>query len=162
MAYNVFFSHTAADHQWVQWLGANAGSIGIAVYFYENDPQPGLYISDKVKARIAECDALVVLLTVNSQYSPYVQQEIGVAEGQRKLVIPIVQPGVDERAMAMLAGREYIPFDFQNPQTALHAFLSWLNHLKTSKEHTHTNLALFGLAGLLFAALGQDNGDESD
>ena len=93
-----------ADRPWVEWLGVNAGSVGIVAYLYENDPRPGLYVSAKVKAQIAESDALVVLLTVNSQYSAYVQQEIGVAEGLGKLVIPLVQPGVDQRALAMLAG----------------------------------------------------------
>jgi hypothetical protein len=117
-----------------------------------------VYISEKVKAQIGACDALVVLLTVNSQYSAYVQQEIGVAEGIRKLVIPIVQPGVNEKALAMLAGKEYIPFDHLSPQTALLTFLNWLNHLSThkSKEETSRNLALFGLAGLLLMAFNQD------
>jgi TIR domain len=162
MAYRIFLSHSAADHPWVDWLGANAGSMGIVTYLYENDPQPGLYVSDKVKAQIAECDALVVLLTVSSQYSPYVQQEIGVAEGRGKLVIPMVQPGVDQRALAMLAGREYIPFDLLNPQAARQTFLDWLNCLSAQKsqEETNRNLALFGLAGLLLVALSQDNGNK--
>jgi hypothetical protein len=162
MAYRIFISHSVADHPWVEWLGAHAGTIGIAAYLYENDPQPGLYISDKVKGHIAECDALVVLLTVNSQYSPYVQQEIGVAEGLGKLVIPIVQPGVDQRSLAMLAGREFISFDRQNPQTALQIFLGWLNSLSAQKsqEEANRNLALFGLAGLLLVALSRDSGKE--
>lgn len=162
MAYRIFFSHSAADHQWVEWLGANAGSIGIVAYLYGNDPQPGLYISDKVKAQIADSDALVVLLTLNSQYSPYVQQEIGVAEGRAKLVIPLVQPGVDQRSLAMLAGREYICFDFLKPQTALQTFLNWLNCLSAQKSQmeANRNVALFALAGLLLVALSQDNGNK--
>jgi hypothetical protein len=158
MAYRIFFSHSEADRPWVAWLAGQAGAIGIKAYLYENDPQPGVYISEKVKAQIGACDALVVLLTVNSQYSAYVQQEIGVAEGIRKLVIPIVQPGVNEKALAMLAGKEYIPFDHLSPQTALLTFLNWLNHLSThkSKEETSRNLALFGLAGLLLMAFNQD------
>jgi hypothetical protein len=104
---------------------------------------------------------LVVLLTLHSQYSPYVQQEIGVAEGKGKLVIPMVQPGVDPRALAMLEGRQYIPFDFLKPQAALQIFLDWLNRLSTQKSQVEAgrNLALFGLAALLLTALSDERGN---
>jgi hypothetical protein len=160
MAYRIFLSHSAADRPWVRWLGDNAGNIGIEAYLYENDPQPGFYISEKVKGTIAICDALVVLLTANSQYSPYVQQEIGVAEGTGKLVIPLVQPGVDARALAMLTGKEYIPFDFTRPYDTLQAFLDSLARLSAIKcqEETNRNMALFALGSLIVLALAHDSG----
>jgi hypothetical protein len=62
----------------------------------------------------------------------------------------------------MLAGREFISFDRQNPQTALQIFLGWLNSLSAQKsqEEANRNLALFGLAGLLLVALSRDSGKE--
>src|SRR5262245_50402530 len=105
-------SHSGTDAPWVEWLANHAHNIGIEHYMYKHDQQPGRYISDKVQSAIATSDAVVVFLTANSQYSANVQQEIGFAEGRSKLIIPLVQPGIDSRALAMLAGKEYIPFNF--------------------------------------------------
>jgi hypothetical protein len=48
-----------------------------------------------------------------------VQQESGFAEGVNKPVIPFVESGTDPRALAMLAGKEFIPFDPNNPYQSL-------------------------------------------
>jgi hypothetical protein len=145
MAYTVFLSHSSTDAAWVKWIANEAGNIGIKVYIYEHDPQPGHRIAEKIKLRIQQCDALVVLLTANSQFSPYVQQEIGFAEASRKLVIPLVQPKVDRKALAMLEGKEVIHFDFNNPKQGLAALLQYLLRLKEKKEGVQAVLALVGL-----------------
>jgi hypothetical protein len=158
--YRVFMSHAGPDRTWVQWLAAHAGQIGIDVYLFEHDPQPGNYISDKVQHQINLCDVVVVLLTTNSAQSAYVHQEIGFAEAHHKLIIPLVQPGIDNRHLAMLAGREYIPFDFQDPRAGLESFLGSLYRLKVFKQAmaeqqqtANRNLALLGLGGLFLLAL---------
>jgi hypothetical protein len=58
----------------------------------------------------------VVLLTHNTPNSAYVHQEIGRALTPKKLVIPLVQPGIGTAQLAMLASLE---FDFEEPQPAL-------------------------------------------
>jgi len=148
MAYKIFISHSGADRQWVEQIDVIAKNSGIDAYFYEHDPQPGKYIAEKVKQAIRDSDSLVVLLTHNSQFSPYVQQEIGFAEAIRKLIIPLVQPGIPERSLAMLEGREYIPFGFYNPQGALLKLLSYLQQqlrLKKAKVNEQTILIILGL-----------------
>ncbi len=148
MAYKIFISHSGADRQWVEQIDAIAKNSGIDTYLYEHDPQPGKSVAEKVKQAIRDADALVVLLTYNSQFSPYVQQEIGFAEAIRKLIIPLVQPGIQERSLAMLDGREYIPFDFYNPQGALLKLLSYLQQqlrLKKAKVNEQTILIILGL-----------------
>ena len=70
-----------------------------------------------------------------------------------------MQPEVDQRHLAMLIGREYIPFDFKDPHAGLRSFLSHLSRLDAFKRATqmqqqaNRNLALFGLGGLLLLAL---------
>ena len=144
MAYSVFLSHSEADADWVQWIAAKAKPLGINVYLHEHDPQPGTPVANKVKRAIAKSDALVVLLTHNSQNSSYVQQEIGYAEGRGKRVIPLVQPGVDQRSLAMLEGREYIPFDFRDLQKSFNTLLTYLQKLKQAKENELAVLMGFG------------------
>jgi len=144
MAYKIFLSHNKADVQWVKWISQHAQAVGIDVYLYEHDPQPGRLIADKVKRAIQDSNALVVLLTANSQFSAYVQQEIGFAEASRKLIIPLVQPGVQAASLAMLEGREYLLFDFKNPQQAFSTLLSRLQGLKFSKERQESVLLVVG------------------
>lgn len=151
MSYHVFLSHSSTDAPWVKWIALNAKNIGIEAYLYEHDPHPGTLIADKVKQAIRNSDALIVLLTHNSQFSPYVQQEIGFAEANRKRIIPLVQPGIETRCLAMLEGREYIAFNFHNPQGALSTLLDYLQRLKKGKENEQ--VALMGLGAIILLAL---------
>lgn len=151
MAYNVFLSHSERDQQWVQWIADNARSIDINVYMYEHDIQPGTSIALKVQSAIENCQALVVLLTPHSEYSPYVQQEIGFAQAKNKPIIPLVQPGVSPRCMAMLQGVEYISFNPGNPELALSHLLNYLGKLKDARETDQA--ILMGLGTLFFLAL---------
>lgn len=151
MAYNVFLSHCEADKHWVQWIAQNAQNIGINVYMYEHDVQPGMPIADKVQSEIENSQAIVVLLTLSSEYSPYVQQEIGFASAKEKLVIPLVQAGVSKRCLAMLEGLEYIPFDPASPEGALSQLLNYLVRLKEARERDQA--ILMGLGTLFILAL---------
>lgn len=151
MPYKIFLSHSSADRNWVNWIADNAKNIGTDVYLYEYYPRPGTLISEKIKQAIRDSDALVVLLTYNSQFSPYVQQEIVFAEGEGKLVIPLVQPGIPRQSLAMLEGREYISFDFNNPERALSELLNYLHQLKTAKENEQA--VLMGIGALILLAL---------
>ena len=148
--YSVFFSHSSIDKEWIFWIADNAEAIGIEVYLYEHDPQPGKVIAEKIKNAIRDSDALLVLLSKNSQYTPYVHQEIGVAADNELLIIPLVEPGVDLRCLAMLEGHEYIEFDFKNPEEALLILLPHLKNLKQAKENTQ--MAILGLGALVALA----------
>lgn len=152
MSYKVFFSHSASDGAWAKWIAGQAQLVGIEVYLYEHDPQPGFPIAAKVQQQIRNSDALVVLLTPSGQAAPYVQQEIGYAEAAGRLIIPIVWPGVEQRSLAMLQGREYIAFDPKNPATSLPILLNALQKQKAKKEAGQAILALAAL--LFFGAVG--------
>ncbi|MGH9426947.1 MAG: toll/interleukin-1 receptor domain-containing protein [Terriglobia bacterium] len=152
MAYRVFLSHSSTDARWVKWIAANAQQVGIEVYLYEHDPQPGRLLADKVQAAIQSSDALVVLLTGNSQFSAYVQQEIGAAKALNKPVIPLVQPGINQATLAMLQGVEYIPFDFRNPQAALTTLLQHLQTARLAKERGQA-IAVLLIGAIITGAL---------
>ncbi|MGO9641881.1 MAG: toll/interleukin-1 receptor domain-containing protein [Candidatus Acidiferrales bacterium] len=152
MSYRVFLSHSSTDAGWVKWIAANAERFGIEVYLYEHDPQPGRLVADKIQAQIQTCDALVVLLTGDSQSSSYVQQEIGAAKALKKPVIPLVQPGVNQASLAMLQGVEYINFDFHNPQAALTTLLQHLQTAKLAKERAQA-AGLLVVGAIVIAAL---------
>ena len=151
MAYKIFLSHSTADKKWVSWIAENAEAIGIDVYMYEHDIQPGTTIADKVQTAIGDSQALVVLLTPNSQYSPYVQQEIGFARAKEKPVIPLVQTGVSQSSLAMLEGTEHIKFNIANPQEALSHLLEYLS--KSKKVRERDQAILVGLGALFLVGI---------
>lgn len=150
MSYKIFLSHSASDGAWAKWIAVQAQGVGITVYLYEHDPQPGVSIAAKVQQQITGSDALVVLLTRSGHASPYVQQEIGYAEAAHLLIIPLVWPGVEERSLAMLQGREYILFDPNNPAACLPSLLNALQGQKAKKE---AGQALLALVALVLSAL---------
>jgi TIR domain len=148
MPYKIFFSHSGHDGRWAIWLADAAKQSGLEVYVFEHDSQPGKQLSDKIKVAIQQSDALIVLLSRAGQASAYVQQEIGFAEAHRKLIIPLVWPGVSKPALAMLEGREYVQFDPQNPK--LEPLIIYLQQLKAQKEAREKVL---GVGALIVAAV---------
>jgi TIR domain len=107
------------DHAVVEMMRRHIESLGVDLYLAEHDPQPGTPLADKVIKQIHGCDAMVVLLTKAGAVAPFVQQEIGVARGAGKLIVPIVQKGIDPNMLAMLVGVERIEVDFGSPAEAL-------------------------------------------
>jgi hypothetical protein len=90
-----FLSHSMLDASEVEKLRETIAGLGVSVYLAENDPQPGVNLAAKVLAEIKASDAVVVLLAEGGASSPWVQQEIGAAMAAGKLIVPIVQAGID-------------------------------------------------------------------
>jgi len=145
MSYSIFLSHSSSDARWVKLIKDNAQQVGLDVYLYEHDPQPGRLVAEKVQDAIKACDALVVLLTENSEVSSYVHQEVVYASALKKVVVPLVQPGIGQDKLAMLQGVEYIQFDFQNPQPGLATLLDYLQTAKLGKDESQALLAVGAL-----------------
>jgi hypothetical protein len=145
MPYRVFLSHSGTDAPWVKYIAGRARAVGVEAYLYEHDPQPGHSIAEKVKQAIARSDAVVVLLTRSAHRSAYVQQEIGFAEAKGKLVVPLVEPGVDDEGLAMFEGREYISFDLRDSGPGMASLLDYLARLKAQKEEGQAVLVVVGL-----------------
>lgn len=152
MRYKVFFSHSVRDNDWVQWITRNVTGPDMKVWLSEYDVQPGQYITSKVERNISDCDCFVVLLTVNSQQSAFVQNEIGFAQAHKKPIVPLAESGIDQTKLGMLTGREYIAFDKRLPYEALREVTNFLYNDKSIKERD-SNIVIGGFLGLLFAAL---------
>jgi len=84
---------------------------GFLPYVATQVVQPGQHISRKIEDAIRSSDAFVVILTVNSVTSPWVQQEIGYAKGKLP-IIPLKAQGV--KPPALLEGCDCINMDDQN------------------------------------------------
>jgi hypothetical protein len=132
--YRIFLSHSSKDKNFVNLITVMSKLIDIDVYRYDHDIQPGVNIAEKLKQAIKKSDAMIVLLSEESQFSPYVHQEIGMAEISNKPIIPLVQIGLGHDCLAMLQGREHIPFDFNNPIDSLSKLDKHLRILVNKKQ----------------------------
>ena len=114
-----FVSHSSRDGAAAEALSRQIEAVGVKAWLYEYDGRPGEYLPAKIINEIHNSAAMVVLLTKNGTESYAVHQEIGVAIGKNKLVIPLVETGVSPSALVLLQGLEYIEFDPANPAQAL-------------------------------------------
>lgn len=149
---NIFCSHSSKDASWIAPLKNVVESVGHSMYLFEDDQQSGEYVSQKLQRAIEKADVMLVFLTPNSEHSNYVHQEIGYAMRDRKPIIPLVEVGVSSQVLAMLEGREYIPFDrSSNPDTpSPEVYSALLGRLhKYSVDKTTEGV----LTAILFAAV---------
>lgn len=160
MPYKVFLSHATADghiaraiHQFCDQIG------GVDVYLCELDPQPGRLLADKIKQRMIESDAVIFLLTPHAVNSVYVNQEIGLAQGLNKPVVPLMQKGTNTAQLGTLEGIEWIYFDPEDQQAGfadVAAFLQRLSeaqHKRDAEKQRATALANADAQTGLFIAL---------
>lgn len=111
MAIRIFVSHRSSDLPKLAEIRDLASASGVELYFAEHDIRPGVPLVEKVAGELERCNALLVPLTATSTASVYVQQEIGLAVGRGKPVIPLVVKEVENSSKALLEGREYILLD---------------------------------------------------
>lgn len=107
MAYNIFISYSTKDSEIARRFQACFQNIrGVSVFLSETNLIVG-QVSAAILQQIRNCDIFIVLYSKNSRDSAYVQQEIGAAKSQSKIIIPVV---LDEEARpdAMLAGVNYL------------------------------------------------------
>jgi TIR domain len=115
----VFLSHSTHDLVWAERLKASIEGMGVPVYLAEQDVRPGMNLAEKVTQAIDASEVVVVLISDNSVSASYVNHEIGCALKAKKVIIPLVQPGIESDKLGMLQGVEYIPFDFAHPHEGL-------------------------------------------
>ncbi|HEX9896678.1 MAG TPA: toll/interleukin-1 receptor domain-containing protein [Dehalococcoidales bacterium] len=156
MAFSVFISHSVSDlnvvYQFKYWLEVN----GIGVYVADNQPQLGVQLPVKVSNGINQSDCVIAILTQNGDRSAWVNQEIGYAKATGKLVIPVVEQGVNPKGF--VAGVEYVTFQPFDPAKAINNVINYVSRLKATKEQQQQLQAgLFVLFGIIaLAALSQN------
>jgi hypothetical protein len=133
----LFISHSSRDREWVELVRKRIEASGFAAYLAEFDLAGiGHELSPKIQDAITASAAVVVVLTENAAGSAIVREEIGFALGQGKLVVPLVTPAVAQSpaALGMLNGREYIPFDIEDPQEGMIKLTDWVNLFARQKQ----------------------------
>jgi len=90
MAYKVFISYSTNDFPIVEHVRRVLTNPAVEVFIAEYSVSPGSKLADTIVTAIKNCDLFVLLWSRNSISSEYVPQEIGVARGHNKYMLPIV------------------------------------------------------------------------
>ncbi|MGH7582209.1 MAG: toll/interleukin-1 receptor domain-containing protein [Gemmatimonadales bacterium] len=90
MAFSVFISYSTKDLVHAAALQSWVASAGAQTYLAEYSLAPGRPIAAEILTAIKASDLFLLLWSANARDSEWVPQEIGVARGAEKAIIPIV------------------------------------------------------------------------
>lgn len=149
MGYKVFLSHSMgeADRDIVAQLAGVIQGHGVECYIASRDYQFGQRLPEKIEANLRVSDSLVVLLTKGGTHRDWVNQEIGLAQGLKKLIIPVVEIGVEPGGF--LVGIEYLELDRSNSANGLQQLGAYLAGLRQRKETSDLMVAAAVVAALV-------------
>jgi len=90
MSFSVFISYSTRDLAHASALQASIASAGAQPYLAEYSLVPGQPLSQEILAAIRGCDLFLLLWSDHARESEWVPQEIGVARGGDKPILPVV------------------------------------------------------------------------
>lgn len=149
MAYSVFVSYSTRDlatatalRDWIVYAGAEA-------FLAEYSTTPGQPLSERILQAIKGCDLFLLLWSSSARGSDWVPQEIGVAKGASKPIMPVVlHHGLD--LTGFVKDLKYLPL-YKDPNAAAQWLSSHVAALKKDKEVK--GLLALGVAGAILFAL---------
>ncbi len=145
--YNIFISYSTLDIEIAKRIVTYLSQIqGVSVFLSDSNLIVGT-LSNVLIEKIKHCDLFLVLYSKNSYSSNYVQQEIGVAKGNNKLIIPILLDD-EARPSAMLQGTSYLSIYDENK--AKEQMPRLYNYIVQESQKKANGQALFAL-GAIFA-----------
>ena len=143
----IFISYSTLDIEISKRIATYLLQIrDVSVFLSESNLIVGT-LSDVLVDKIKHCDLFIVLYSKNSHGSNYVQQEIGVAKGTNKPIIPILLDA-EAKPEAMLQGTSYLTIYDENK--AKEQMPRLYNYIIQESQKKASGQALLAL-GALFA-----------
>jgi hypothetical protein len=138
--FKVFISHSNSkdDNSLINACREALVTCGLTGYFAEADNKAGRILWDKIFLEISHCDAFLVLWTKSASKSGDVREEIGMALGCEKTIIPVVQNNVNVYGSLKSRGVEWIPYQPDDEITALSEALAIIMDYARIKEERKT------------------------
>jgi hypothetical protein len=95
MAYSVFISYSTQDLATAEALRTWITAAGADSFLAKYSLEPGQPLAAELMAAIQRCDLFLLLWSQNAKSSEWVPQEIGVARGAGRTIVPVVlHPGL--------------------------------------------------------------------
>ncbi len=148
MAYSVFISYSTRDlatattlQQWIEYAGATA-------FLAQYSAVPGTPLSEEIIRAIKGCDLFLLLWSGNARASEWVPQEIGMAKGTLKPIMPVVlHDGLE--LPGFIKDLKYLDL-YKDPQAAV----EWLHShvVGLIKKRDSDRLVVLGVVGAIAMA----------
>jgi len=160
--FSVFVSYSTKDIETIKPILQQMQSIqGLTIFFADRSLNPGDLISQRIIQSIKVADVFIVFYSESALQSSYVQQEIGVARGQEKIIIPILLDQTKPSGM-IATNVHYLDIHEADKEDhekqKLFQFLSQSIQYKTQKQFLNA-LLLLGI-GFSIVAGSQSNIDD--
>ncbi len=95
MAFNVFVSYSSRDLHIADLIRKSLSGIEAAVFIAEHSVRAGESLPARILDAIRRSDIFILLWSINSKESGWVNQEIGAARASGKPILPIMlEPGL--------------------------------------------------------------------
>lgn len=149
MSYSVFVSYSTKDLETVNALSSWVRHAGAEAYVAEYSAQPGQVLAESIIGAIKRSDLFLLLWSSNANGSEWVPQEIGVAKGLGKPIMPVVL----HRPLQLpgfIKDLKFLPL-YEDPQ----AGAEWLySHvLKEQSRKNASAIVTVGVVGAILLAL---------
>jgi len=148
MAYDVFISYSSKNLPTVDWLRRTLTQPSVTeVFAAEYSVLPSQKLNDEIVAAIRKCDLFVLLWTHDARASDYVPQEIGIAIGRGKTILPVVMEE-NVPVPAFIANLKYLPAH-RNPTESL----NWLTQFVQENSKKLQNAKGLGVLAVIVAGI---------
>jgi hypothetical protein len=146
MGFKVFISYSTRDLTRATQVKQLLQGAGAQAFLAEYDISAGEELTKKIVTAIKACDLFVLLWSHHARNSEWVPQEIGVAKGHNKIIMPIVlHEGVE--VPGFLRGIKYLPL-YSDPRKVL----TWLKRhvsTKVTERSQAEGLTVLGITGVM-------------
>lgn len=132
MAFSVFISYSTRDLLTADLVRQWVGHAGAQAFLAEYSVAPGQVLANDILNAIRQCDLFVLLWSAAAQGSDWVPQEIGVARGLDKAIIPVVLQA-NVALPAFIGGLKYLPL-YRDPKAAVEWLHSQVGERVRAKE----------------------------
>ena len=159
--FNIFISYSTEDSDKIKPVLDLLSAIqDTKIFFAEKTINPGDNISQTIINNIKNSDVFIVFYSESAIKSNYVQQEIGVAKSNDKIIIPILLDS--NKPTGMMEGINYLNFYDQTKQlTEINRLYNFIVRKVQSKKQRQALIVLGLLGGLGYLLLRSDE-DEYD
>lgn len=110
--FQVFISHDTRDYEIASKVFAILERIGANPYMYELFPEYRKDIPLAIRDLLRVCPVCLCFLTYNGIDSQWVHQELGAAYAFNKVIIPIIEAGVEYKGFVQFRPR--LPYNLMN------------------------------------------------
>ena len=121
MGSNVFLSYSSLELSFVILLQQRLESEGIKPFVSEWDVEAGANLWPDISSAIMASKIFLVLYTKPAVSSHWVNQEVGFAEGNGKIIIPVAEDTND--LDGLLKGKKCIRFNRRKPYETIDAIV---------------------------------------